>query len=135
MKRLLIKIGALVYFIGCVLGIVLGVRHEAYLKQMEEITKKGNLVEFWEAMAKWKSATVAHAHILCLATLLLLAGLLLSELKGEKLKKIGGTILIIGVALSIIFNSLLLNFIPLMAIGEILVTVAVLFVFLSALNA
>jgi len=100
---------------------------------MKSLAEKGDLTGFWSAFSSWKPRAVTHAHGLCFSFLLLLARLAMPYIRfGNKLKWVFGTILMVGVVISPVFEWLKIT--PGMIAGNILIIAMVLAFFIGALR-
>ena len=80
------------------LGFVIGIYHEGYTEEMEEIAGEKNLEEYCASWSAWKGQAVSNAHALCFATIAIILGLIIPLINfGESTITIMGWLLIIGV--------------------------------------
>ena len=132
-ERVMIAVGLIWLFVWCLCGFYLGVLHEPYLKEMKSLAEEGNLTGFWQSFSSWKVKSSVHSHALCLSFLLILVGLAMPHIRfGNTLKLIFGTVLIVGVIISPIFQWFQIK--PGMIIGNILIVAMVLAFFIGALR-
>jgi len=134
MKKFLIAFGLIWIFLWCVFGLYLGaVQHDPYVEKMGSFANEGNFSEFWNAQFWWSSQSSAHAHALCYSFILIIIALVLPEMKySEKMKKVIGILLTIGVILASVCGWLAIK--ALMAMGAFLIIASVLMGFIGIIQ-
>ncbi|MBC7217662.1 MAG: hypothetical protein H5U36_05835 [Candidatus Caldatribacterium sp.] len=120
MRKTLLIFGLSWIILFCLLGVYLGVRSTAYIKEIQAAIEAQEFSRFLELQASWKHKTSAHAHALCLSFLTLFIALLMPHMVlPGKVKVLLGILLIIGMVLASIFGWVHVP--PVMAVGDILI--------------
>ncbi|HHJ00622.1 hypothetical protein J7J59_03185 [Candidatus Aerophobetes bacterium] len=133
MGKVMIAFGLIWIFAWCIMGVYLGMGHQAYNVKMAELAEQGNLTDFWKTFSSWKGHTVPHSHALCTSFILILMALAFPYIEySDRVKWITGLLLIIGVALFSISDWFKL--VPLIMAGGILIIAMVLVGFIGALR-
>jgi hypothetical protein len=126
MRKTLIAFGLVWLFVWCAIGMLLGSKHLAYIAELETLAKNGEHVKFVQTWQDWKTRTVNHSHALNFSFLAILVGLIMPEIGfSDRGKKAIAYALILGTVLTGIF-SWYVRVLPLMGLGNILITIAVL---------
>ena len=133
MGKVMIAFGLIWIFAWCIMGVYLGMGHQAYNVKMAELAEQGNLTDFWKTFSSWKGHTVPHSHALGTSFILILMALAFPYIEySDRVKWITGLLLIIGVALFSISDWFKL--VPLIMAGGILIIAMVLVGFIGALR-
>lgn len=125
MKKFLIFFGLLWIALWSVAGMFIEFQQQANLDKMEIYAKSRNLEQYLSARSCWELDINARAHAAYLSIFVIVIGLILTDINAsDRYKKIIVLFLVLGVVLASIFKWLVIM--PLMALGDGLVIVAIL---------
>lgn len=106
-------------------GFVLGVQHDGYTEEMEEIAAANNLEDCWATWSDWKAQAASHAHAISFAIIAVILGLVVPSINlSDKTINVMGWLVILGAILGSVFE--LYKVLPLMIIGQTMIIVGLL---------
>ncbi len=119
MSSLLLAFGFSWMVVGAVIGLFVGHQHERHVQQLDEIAVRGSLAEYHRAQDGYRRRVVLHAHSFLFPLVAIVVGLVMPQLAYP-----ATGIVALGIALMVAAPVWTLgglrSFVPLMALGDIL---------------
>ncbi len=119
MGTVLSVFGLCYLFVWSVVGLFLGIKHDAHVRALESSAKKGSLQDFFGEWSKWKLHAGSHAHAPLLALICIIIGLIMPQMiLADTIKTVLVVLLIVGTILSSIAHWF--YFKPVLGLGAVL---------------